>query len=124
MKRAILTLTIFMLFGGNVVVVDVDYSSFINQQFSSTSPFNMKIIDNPKIDPNSENIINLLATNQAGEYGFVIGVEGWTYPYFLQNLEHQDMMCHLLPNTVKMIRYLMFRFQIMQCLIPKMMDTW
>ncbi|RMG42450.1 MAG: hypothetical protein D6732_00855 [Methanobacteriota archaeon] len=61
---------------------EVDYSSFVNQQFDSSSPFNMKIIENPKIDPNSDQIINLLATNQAGESGFIIGVEGWTYPIY------------------------------------------
>ncbi len=64
------------------VTGEVDYSSFVNQQFDPSSPFNMKIIDNPKIDPNSAEIIDLLARNQAGEHGFIIGVEGWTYPIY------------------------------------------
>ncbi len=63
----------------------VDYSSFVNQQFSPTAPFNQRIVDNPKIDPNSKQIIDLLATNQAGEFGFIIGVAGWTYPIYFSD---------------------------------------
>ena len=44
--------------------------------------FNQKIIDNPAISDISDEVVNFLATNQAGESGFVIGVAGWTYPIY------------------------------------------
>lgn len=82
MNKNWLFLFVLILTASVQVQGEVDYLSFVHQQFDPTSPFNMKIIENPKIDPNSEKIIDLLATNQAGENGFIIGVKGWTYPIF------------------------------------------
>jgi len=42
----------------------------------------MKIIEKPAIAENSAQVVDFLATNQAGEFGFIIGVAGWTYPIF------------------------------------------
>ena len=47
-----------------------------------SSAFNMKISEDPAIAEKSSQVIDFLATNQAGEFGFIIGVAGWTYPIF------------------------------------------
>ena len=81
----LLTVTTFIRFPD---ARDLASSSITNEdqryfwQFNESNPFTMKIPPNAAYEEDSDKYMEFFAQNVAGEHGFVIAVEGWTYPIF------------------------------------------